>query len=133
MGAKDYQMCVAGGHRGWGISAARQPSSGRNQCNQQKTSTPRLGPPDRPGRRTTSAAVVSGPISLSWMRWQSQNDITCDQSISMTINCAFKVWWNMLAPIVHAEPDLSPKPNRFAVPRYNRMLPICYSQTIRVD
>ncbi len=31
------------------------------------------------------AAVDSTPMSLSWMRWQSQADIADDQSISLTI------------------------------------------------
>ncbi len=47
------------------------------------------------------ATVDSGSISLPWIGWQSQTDITSDQPISIT--CNFDVYGNILAPIVHAD------------------------------
>ncbi len=52
-------------------------------------------------RRYFVATADSGPISLPWIGWQSQTDITSDHPIS--IMCKFDVYGNILAPIVHAD------------------------------
>ncbi len=68
------------------------------------------------------AAVDSGPISLPWMRWQSQADITGDQPISITIKRAnLKYNGIFLAPVIHTDlllADITSIPHNPILSRY---------------